>query len=116
MTRLSFLSLVLLPKRPPTSQRNARAFLSKNQMGCRLGRQKETVLFRHNDLQHLDETLENLLSRGAGSAPTNVFVAVESVYSMDGDLAPLTEILGVAAKHGALVIVDEAHGYACQRG
>ncbi|CAN0418433.1 unnamed protein product [Ectocarpus sp. 12 AP-2014] len=79
-------------------------------MGCRLGRQKETVLFRHNDFQHLEATLEGLRSRGAGSAPANIFVAVESVYSMDGDLAPLREILGVAAAHGALVIVDEAHG------
>lgn len=84
-------------------------------MGCRLGRQKETVLFRHNDFQHLEATLEGLRSRGAGSAPANIFVAVESVYSMDGDLAPLREILGVAAAHGALVIVDEAHGYVCQR-
>ncbi|CBN79892.1 putative 8-amino-7-oxononanoate synthase [Ectocarpus siliculosus] len=79
-------------------------------MGCRLGRQKETVLFRHNDFQHLETTLEGLRSRGPGSAPANIFVAVESVYSMDGDLAPLREILGVAAAHGALVIVDEAHG------
>lgn len=82
------------------------------QMGSRLGRQKDTVLFRHNDVLHLDATLRNLRlqARSADAAPTNVFVAVESVYSMDGDLAPLTEILDVAGAHGALVIVDEAHG------
>ena len=82
------------------------------QMGSRLGRQKETVLFRHNDVQHLDTTLRNLRlqARSTDAAPSNIFVAVESVYSMDGDLAPLTEILDVAGAHGALVIVDEAHG------
>lgn len=80
-------------------------------MGCRLGRQKETLLFRHNDVVHLDATLRNLRTRSADAAPTNVFVAVESVYSMDGDLAPLRKILDVAAAHGASVIVDEAHGY-----
>lgn len=81
-------------------------------MGSRLGRQNETVLFRHNDVVHLDVTLRNLRARKADAAPTftNIFVAVESVYSMDGDLAPLTEILDIAGAHGALVIVDEAHG------
>lgn len=84
------------------------------QMGSRLGRQKETILFRHNDVMHLDATLANLRDRRTdpSSSPTNanIFVAVESVYSMDGDLAPLTEILRVAGAHGAMVIVDEAHG------
>lgn len=80
-------------------------------MGSRLGRQKETILFRHNDVRHLDATLASLRARKADPvAPTNIFVAVESVYSMDGDLAPLTEILRVAGAHGAMVIVDEAHG------
>eukprot|EP00752_Nemacystus_decipiens_P004178 g3820.t1 len=81
-------------------------------MGSRLGRQKETILFRHNDVGHLDATLRNLRfqARSPDAAPTNIFVAVESVYSMDGDLAPLMEILDVAGAYGALVIVDEAHG------
>eukprot|EP00903_Cladosiphon_okamuranus_P018044 g16605.t1 len=79
-------------------------------MGSRLGRQNETVLFRHNDVVHLEATLRNLRARAAEAAPTNIFVAVESVYSMDGDLAPLAGILDVAGSHGALVIVDEAHG------
>lgn len=79
-------------------------------MGSRLGRQKETIVFRHNDVVHLEATLRTLRARSADAAPSNIFVAVESVYSMDGDLAPLTEILDVAGAHGALVIVDEAHG------
>lgn len=104
----------------------------RRKMGCRMGRQKETVLFRHNDVRHLDDTLRDLRAGRAGStsttppasptpsssaavgeataaSPFNIFVAVESVYSMDGDLAPLTEILRVSGAHGALVIVDEAH-------
>lgn len=78
-------------------------------MGCRLGRQKETISFRHNDVERLEATLGNLRARKTDTAPTNIFVAVESVYSMDGDLAPLAEILSVAGAHGAFVIVDEAH-------
>lgn len=85
----------------------------KKKMGCRMGRQKETITFPHNNVERLDETLGNLRGRTNGTPPPsptkNIFVAVEGVYSMDGDLAPLSEILHVAAKHGALVIVDEAH-------
>lgn len=57
--------------------------------------------FRHNDLSDLDEKL----SRASG----NKFVAVESLYSMDGDLAPLTAIAELCEKHEAMLIVDEAH-------
>jgi 8-amino-7-oxononanoate synthase len=58
--------------------------------------------FRHNDIKHLQERLNQ---------PTagNVFVAVESVYSMDGDWAPLKEISALCEKHKASLIVDEAH-------
>lgn len=94
-----------------------RAQIETRQMGSRLGRQKETILFRHNDVMHLDATLASLRARNADPIPTsssptntNIFVAVESVYSMDGDLAPLKEILRVAGAHGAMVIIDEAHG------
>ncbi|CAN0423460.1 unnamed protein product, partial [Hapterophycus canaliculatus] len=65
-------------------------------MGCRMGRQEETVLFRHNDVRHLSDTLRGLRRKNIAGAPFNIFVAVESVYSMDGDLAPLAEILRVA--------------------
>lgn len=57
--------------------------------------------FKHNDL----ESLENKLKASKG----NTVIAVESVYSMDGDQAPLTEIVQLAEKFGASVIVDEAH-------
>jgi 8-amino-7-oxononanoate synthase len=57
--------------------------------------------FRHNDLNHLEEL--------AIQAKGNVFVAVESIYSMDGDLAPLTELAAFCENHNANLIVDEAH-------
>lgn len=57
--------------------------------------------FRHNDLQHLEQKLQ--VSKG------QIFVVVESVYSMDGDEAPLIEMLELCEKHGAALIVDEAH-------
>jgi len=57
--------------------------------------------FRHNDLNHLEERLK--------SAEGNVYVAVESVYSMDGDKAPLKAIVDLCHSYGAYLIVDEAH-------
>ncbi len=60
-------------------------------------------VFRHNDAAHLEELL-------AGLPPgTPRIVALESLYSMDGDLAPLAELLGAARRHGALTFVDETH-------
>lgn len=57
--------------------------------------------FRHNDLSDLKEKL----SRAEGA----VFVAVESLYSMDGDLSPLKAIADVCQKKDAFLVVDEAH-------
>jgi len=58
-------------------------------------------IFRHNDLQNLEQKLK--LAKG------KIFIVVESIYSMDGDEAPLTEIAKIAKKHDAALIVDEAH-------
>jgi 8-amino-7-oxononanoate synthase len=60
-----------------------------------------SFMFRHNDLFHLEERLK--IAEGA------VYVAVESIYSMDGDEALLIEILGLCKKYNANLIVDEAH-------
>lgn len=57
--------------------------------------------FRHNDSADLEKKL-----RLAGGT---VFVAVEALYSMDGDLPPLQELVEMCEKYGALLIVDEAH-------
>jgi len=63
----------------------------------------ERVIFRHSDLDHLRELLEAL----PRARPR--IVAFESIYSMDGDIAPLAEICALAAEHGALTYVDETH-------
>ena len=57
--------------------------------------------FRHNDLDHLEQRLKQ--------AEGQAFVVVESVYSMDGDAAPLTEMCRLCENFGAALIVDEAH-------
>ena len=57
--------------------------------------------FKHNNI----EQLEIKLKKASG----NVYVAVESIYSMDGDAAPLIEILDICNKYDAALIVDEAH-------
>lgn len=57
--------------------------------------------FRHNDLSDLKHKLE--VSRG------RKFIVVESVYSMDGDICPLNEIIRLAEAHDACIVLDEAH-------
>jgi 5-aminolevulinate synthase len=63
----------------------------------------EKHLFRHNDPDDLDRKL----SRLDPSVPK--LVAFESVYSMDGDIAPIAELCDVADKHGAMTYLDEVH-------
>lgn len=70
--------------------------------GCRLSGATITP-FRHNDVEHLDRRLK------AASAKGVRLVVVDSVYSMDGDIAPLPELRKVCDAHGALLAVDEAH-------
>jgi 5-aminolevulinate synthase len=66
------------------------------QAGC------ERRIFRHSDMAHLEELL-----RAAGSRPK--LIACESLYSMDGDIAPLERICDLAERYGALTYVDEVH-------
>jgi 5-aminolevulinate synthase len=63
----------------------------------------EKYVFRHNDPEHLDQ----LLSRLPADRPK--LVAFESVYSMDGDIAPLDELCSVAERHNAMTYLDEVH-------
>jgi 5-aminolevulinate synthase len=62
----------------------------------------EKKIFRHNDLAHLEELL-----RAAGERPK--LVAFESIYSMDGDIAPINAICELAQKYNALTYLDEVH-------
>jgi 5-aminolevulinate synthase len=63
----------------------------------------EKRVFRHNDLAHLEELL------AAEDADTPKLIAFESVYSMDGDIAPLHAICDLADKYNALTYLDEVH-------
>lgn len=60
--------------------------------------------FRHNDLDDLAIKLQQATRQGG-----QTFVAVESVYSMDGDMAPLTDLADLCDQYGAALLVDEAH-------
>ncbi len=72
----------------------------------------QRVKFIHNDVNDLAKKLEN--TEGVGNSDSlgkgvKKYVAVESLYSMDGDFAPLVEIAAVCQKYNAALIVDEAH-------
>lgn len=71
--------------------------------GIRLSGAK-LLRFRHNDCTDLQRCLQEA-DKGSGST----LVVVESIYSMNGDCAPLTEIAHLAKAHAALLLVDEAH-------
>ena len=70
--------------------------------GCKMG-DAEVVPFKHNDLEAMEKRLKRI-PEGAGK-----LVILEGVYSMLGDIAPLKEMIAVAKKYGAMVLVDEAH-------
>ena len=62
--------------------------------------------FTHNSVERLDETLEKAKGRVTGGG---ILVVIEGAYSMDGDIAKLPEISAVCKKHGARLMIDEAH-------
>jgi 8-amino-7-oxononanoate synthase len=70
--------------------------------GARLSRAR-TVVFPHSDVARLAQLMAETPCRGVR------FVVVESVYSMDGDFAPLAEYMALCRAHGAVLVVDEAH-------
>lgn len=70
--------------------------------GCRLSRAQVEV-YRHRDVDHLG----TLLSVNSGAR--RLLVITETVFAMDGDLAPLNEIVSVAKRYNASIAVDEAH-------
>ncbi len=72
--------------------------------GCRLSR-AEVRIFPHADLDGLEKVL-----RESASTRREVLVVVDGVYSMDGDVAPLAELVPLAKHWGATVLVDDAHG------
>ncbi len=71
--------------------------------GCRLSR-AQVAVFRHGDPQ----TLADALRRHARAR--RKLVVVDGVYSMDGDLAPLPDLVDLCERHGAWLVVDDSHG------
>ncbi len=70
--------------------------------GCRLSR-AEVFVYDHGDVDHLAWGIERADGRGA-------LIVTESVFSTDGDMAPLAEIVDLAQHHGLRTVVDEGHG------
>ena len=67
--------------------------------GCRLGRARVAV-FRHADLDHAAKLVADA---------DRAIVVTDTVFSMDGDVAPVDELADLCARHGALLVIDEAH-------
>ena len=70
--------------------------------GCRLAK-ADTFVYDHCDMDHLDWGLRQAEGRGS-------LIVTDGVFSMDGDVAPLEEIVELAQRHDARVMVDDAHG------
>ena len=79
--------------------------LNHNSMisGIRTGKREQRIVFRHNDLAHLEE----LLAAADPAAPK--LIAFESVYSMDGDIADIRGTVALAKTYGAMTYLDEVH-------
>ncbi len=73
--------------------------------GMKRGR-AQTALVAHNDIAALGDAIATWRTRGNLG---RVWIAVESLYSMDGDLAPLDELAALAERHDAMLVIDEAH-------
>lgn len=73
--------------------------------GIRLTKAR-AIPFVHNDIDQLTNLAEEYGSKSIGT----VFVCIEGVYSMDGDIAPLDKISRICKSAGAILIVDDAHG------
>ncbi len=73
--------------------------------GVRLSRAERTV-YSHNDMENLAEKLEEAEKKSY----RRILIITDGVFSMDGDIAPLDEVVKHGSKHGAMIYVDDAHG------
>ncbi|WP_372804104.1 8-amino-7-oxononanoate synthase [Paracoccus seriniphilus] len=99
----NFALLATLPQREDLLLMDELSHASTHE-GARAGR-ASVQRFRHGDVAHAEDVITNWRRAGNTGA---VWIAVESLYSMDGDVAPLRELAALADCHGFL-IVDEAH-------
>ncbi len=77
--------------------------------GARLAR-ADVKVFRHRDVEHLEELISRTRRSSNANGPTKrLLVVTDSVFSMDGDLAPLDDLCECCERHGALLVIDEAH-------
>lgn len=72
--------------------------------GARLSRADKTV-YKHSDMNHLEEVLKECRAKYR-----NILIITDGVFSMDGDIAPLPDIVDLAEKYSAMTYVDDAHG------
>src|SRR5690606_31485938 len=91
----------VLVRRPPRSTLfpYTTLFRSVRMAHCEVRR------FKHNDMEDLERRLRQAKNRGA----RRILIAVDSVFSMDGDQAPVADIIALKRKYGAFLLVDEAH-------
>lgn len=77
--------------------------------GIRLSNSR-SYKFPHNDLAELEKSIKNHRTKvNLDNTDSSIFIITESVFSMDGDCSPLKEIVDLAEKYNAFVVVDEAH-------
>ncbi|MDD9942597.1 MAG: aminotransferase class I/II-fold pyridoxal phosphate-dependent enzyme [Myxococcales bacterium] len=77
------------------------------QNGCKASSARFFRRFRHNDADHLDRMLDKADRAGA----VGKLVITDGVFSMHGKVAPLPELLATCRKHGARLMIDDAHGF-----
>lgn len=96
--------LATLPQRGDLVVHDALVHASAHE-GMRLGR-AETVSAVHNDAGAVETAIADWRARGGKG---QVWIAVESLYSMDGDRAPLDDLAAITDRHDAILLIDEAH-------
>jgi 8-amino-7-oxononanoate synthase len=72
--------------------------------GIRLAKPQQLYIYKHNDLEDLENALR-------GSTQRNKWIVTDGVFSMDGDVAFMTEMLSLAEQYNAYIYVDDAHGF-----
>lgn len=76
--------------------------------GCRLSDAKTTI-YPHKNISALEKILQQVRPRQGKSEYNNIFLITDGIFSMDGDIAPLPDLLDLAEQYNAFVILDDAH-------